>query len=168
MPHIGDDGPIDKILNEKKKAKRSTKYPTITITQKDRTNSQGSIESEVSSMWDSQSQKYDHKHFKDTELRIEIDKCLTAGSRDIESGRDENESALDEISSCTSDFGSTMEREDEAMVPGYRTNVTREDETMPAINMQKIQTTRACKSQDFDYIESRDDFYDAATRRISI
>lgn len=161
-PHISDVGPIDKILNEKKKAKSSTKYPTITITQKERSNSQGSIESEVSSMWDTQSQKYDQKHFKDTQLRIEIDKCLTAGSRDIESGRDEDESALDEISSCTSDFGSTMERGDEAMVP--RTNITMEDETTPAIYMQKSQTKRVSKSQDFEYIDSRDDYYDSGRR----
>jgi len=163
VPHISNEGPIDKILHEKKmKAKSSSKYPTITITQKERTNSQGSIQSEVSSMWDTQSQRYDQKHFKDTELRIQIDKCLTAGSRDIESGRDENDSALDEISSCASDFGSTMERGDEAMVP--RTNITMEDETMLAINMQKIQTRRVSKSQDFEYIDSRDDYYDSGRR----
>ena len=167
VPQINNEGPIDKILHEKnKKAKSSSKYPSITITQKERTNSQGSIQSEVSSMWDTQSQKYDQKHFKDTELRLEIDKCLTAGSRDIESGGDENDSTsdstIDEISSCTSDFGSTIERGDEAMVP--RTNVNVEDETMLAISMHKIQTEPVSKSQDFEYIDSRDDYYDSGRR----
>jgi hypothetical protein len=164
-PHRSTDDALDETEMEKKIAK-STIYPTITFSQKkSRTDSTSSIESGVSSMWDSQSQRFDNIYFKDTELRSEIDKCLSA-SRDIESGDSEDESATDVPSSCTSEFGSVVEDEDEQILPEYRISFERQDETIPATDIQKIQMkVIISKSEDFDgFIESRDDYCEAERR----
>ena len=160
--HRSSEMAIEQIGKEKKKAK-GTNYPTITFSQKSRTDSTGSLDSQVSSMWDSQSQRFDKKYFKDIELRNEIDKCLTA-SRDIESGPDEDESLSNAPSSCTSDFGSAVEREDDdIMLPEFRISADRKDETK-FVYAQKRQMSILSKSEDCDVIESRDDYYESERR----
>ncbi len=98
--------------DEKRSSKESSKYPTITIVQKSRsdTNDDTSLaDSTLSSMWDTQSQKYDNSFFKETQLKREIENCLSR-SRDYENAIRLNKDS----DSFISDAGeSTIERVEE-------------------------------------------------------
>ncbi len=73
--------------NEHKRSKKNLKksdYPTITVVQKSGSDDGSVVESDVSSMWDTQSQKFDNTYFKEVQLKRDIENCLSS-SREYES-----------------------------------------------------------------------------------
>jgi len=120
--------------------KAPVKYPIITVT-KTVTDSEGaSVASEVSSMWDSQSQKVDQTYFSNQEIGNQLRKSF-----DMERGKEDNEvnEIYDgaEVGSCASEAGSSFERV---------------DQSRPPMKMLQKQMHIYSKS-DIEAVESRDD-----------
>lgn len=91
-------------------------YPTISFIPKSRTASNGSIESEVSSMWDSQSQKFDNMFFKDTEIQIQIELSMKDIEADDEIRSKGIESETVETGVLETDLRSTVDRDDAKVI----------------------------------------------------
>lgn len=110
VPKVSADAdPVKAKDKLKQKVKNATEYPTITVIKKQSTGPEDDEQSDVSSIWDTSSQQHDKKYFTEMALRHQIDKCLTAASKDIEKDSDDD-TDRDDSSSCTGEVGSTAER----------------------------------------------------------
>jgi hypothetical protein len=122
-------------------------YPTITFVAKSRTGSKGSIESEISSMWDSQSQKFDNIFFKDTGIQIEIETNMSDTDRDIEIGCTTTELETAERGILETDLSSTVDRVGAGV----------DDMKLKTWSLRRYEENKSKDDDNIIAVESRDD-----------
>jgi hypothetical protein len=135
--HIFGDSPDD----ARQSSKKDSKYPTITIVQKPESDQSSVAESEVSSMWDSQSQKYDISYFTETQMKKDIENYLSSSR---EHGNAHSvESDVDSFTPGNGSTRSTVERVDQSTYP--RKMLQRDYHIYSKSNIE------ACESRDEEY-----------------
>ena len=140
--HIAGSSDEAKKSDEGRRGRKDPEnYPTITIVQKSRSDSKGSVNSEVSSMWDSQSQQYDNTYFKNVQFRKDIEKCLSSSKDEAYYDRS------DEISSVPSE--------------NQNSYIDRVDQSTFRKKMLHRQLYGVSKSN-IEAVDCRDDVYDGA------
>ena len=138
------------------KQSESVAYPTITVVTKSGSQDQESVaESDVSSMWDTQSQKHDKSYFKVAQLRKEVEDFL-ARSRDRENVKENGIDTEFDLNSCKSDHG------DSTVGSTVRSTVGTLDQefTPPTRKLQR--DYHVYSKSDVQAFDSRDDQCEAA------
>ena len=109
--------------NEGQRSKKNLKksdYPTITVVQKSGSDDGSVVESDVSSMWDTQSQKFDNTYFREVQLKRDIENCLSS-SREYESAyKAHSTKPIDDDGETPNSENSTIEGAEEFAHPRKR------------------------------------------------